>query len=299
MMRGLLVMIKLVTYNIRYGIGKDGVLDVDRIIREVAGADVIALQEVVRNWSRPDGDGGDDVDQVQAIADGLGDYYWVYGAGVDLHVEGSEPREGRRRQFGNMVLSRWPVLRCRHHLLPKVGSTGPLSVQRSAVEATVRCGGRTVRVYSVHLTHLCGATRVPQVKALLSIHERAVFEGAAISGDVEGYAWAEEAGGQEVPREAIMMGDFNFQPSAPEYELMAGPVSDYGGRITNPAGFVDAWCAAGNAIDEGVTSDVNGRPARLDYCFVSAALRGLIKGCRVDDAATGSDHFPVWVSVDL
>ncbi len=53
---------KLVTYNIQYGKGRDGRVDLARTIAEVAGADLIALQEVARCWP-PDGDS----DQVRVI----------------------------------------------------------------------------------------------------------------------------------------------------------------------------------------------------------------------------------------
>ncbi|TIX17052.1 MAG: EEP domain-containing protein, partial [Mesorhizobium sp.] len=43
---------KLVTYNIQYGIGLDDRYDVSRIADAVRGADVIALQEVTRNNPR-------------------------------------------------------------------------------------------------------------------------------------------------------------------------------------------------------------------------------------------------------
>jgi len=286
------------TYNIRYAEGRDNKNDLSRILAEIAGADLIALQEVDRYWPR-----SGNIDQVRAIADGLGDYYWAYSPGVDLHAPDAAPASGRRRQFGNMLLSRQPLLACRHHLLPKYGSTGPLSIQRSALEATLRCGGRLLRVYSLHLTHLSSATRLPQVEALLAIHANAAFEGAAISGDLGGgqggFAAGEEAGAQTVPEQAVVMGDFNFQPDSPEYQRMAGPLSDYGGRITNPRGFVDAWCAAGGDVAGGVTSYVCGRPARLDYCFVSSTLRDRITACRVDRQASGSDHFPLWTRIEL
>ncbi|MGR3914789.1 MAG: endonuclease/exonuclease/phosphatase family protein [Gammaproteobacteria bacterium] len=280
---------KLVTYNIQYGTGRDGALDLPRIAGEIDGADVIALQEVERFWPR-----SGNIDQAQAIADLLPEYFWVYGAGVDLHAAGGR---GARRQFGNMLLCRQPLLTSRHHLLPKHGSAGPLSIQRSALEATARFGGRAMRFYSVHLTHLCSATRLPQVKALLKIHANAAFEGAPISGDARGGGW--DAGEQVVAADALLLGDFNFQPDSPEYELIAGPLSDYGGRITNPCGFVDAWCAAGHDINAGHTSDVNDRPARLDYCFLGGALRELISNCRIDERARGSDHFPLWTELNL
>ena len=43
---------QLVTYNIQYGTGKDGTVDLRRIASEIASADVIAMQEVDRFWSR-------------------------------------------------------------------------------------------------------------------------------------------------------------------------------------------------------------------------------------------------------
>ena len=102
-----------------------------------------------------------------------------------------------------------------------------------------------------------------------------------------------------MPRDAILLGDFNMQPDSKEYERIVGPVSPYGGRITNPEGFVDAWVEAGNAGDAGPTAEVRGHPARLDYCFVSAGMKERIRAVRVDSQAIGSDHQPVWIDLDL
>ncbi len=44
---------KLVTYNIQYGVGKDSKCDLGRIAQAVDGADVIALQEVARRTDDP------------------------------------------------------------------------------------------------------------------------------------------------------------------------------------------------------------------------------------------------------
>ena len=43
---------KVVTYNIRYGIGLDQRCDMERIAKEIRGADIIGLQEVERFWRR-------------------------------------------------------------------------------------------------------------------------------------------------------------------------------------------------------------------------------------------------------
>ena len=289
---------KIVTYNIQYGRGKDGRFDLDRIAGEIAGADLIALQEVERFWIRSGG-----VDQPRAIARHFPDHYWAYGPGVDLHLAGSEPGEvsaGRRRQFGNMLLSRAPLLTVRHHPLPKYGSLGPpMSLQRSALEAVIAAGDEHVRVYSIHLTHLSASTRMPQVDALLSVHANVVREGPPISGSGLGEEWTRDGMPPTMPRDAILLGDFNIQPDSEEYERIVGPLSPYGGRITNPEGFVDAWVEAGNAIDTGPTAEVRGRPARLDYCFVSAGLKECIRTARVDADAGGSDHQPVWIEIDI
>ncbi|MEE8365158.1 MAG: endonuclease/exonuclease/phosphatase family protein [Gammaproteobacteria bacterium] len=287
-------MMKLVTYNIQYGKGLDGQVDLDRIADEIHGADIIALQEVERFWPRTG-----NVDQVAELYTHFNDYYWAYGAGVDLHVEGSTPQAPRRRQFGNMLLSRFPLLYSRHHLLPKYGSTGPLSIQRSAIEASIHIGDFAIRFYSVHLTHLSAETRLPQIEKLLDIHQKAQYEGAPVSGNLSGMDLESGVDSQQVPDLAIMMGDFNFQPDSREYNRIIGPISDYGGHVSNPVGLVDAWCECGNDKMDGKTSDVNKVPARLDYCFVSAQIRDRIKSCRVDTTATGSDHRPVWIEIDL
>ena len=43
-------MTKIVTYNIQFGQGRDGKVDINRIVDALQGADVIALQEVDRFW---------------------------------------------------------------------------------------------------------------------------------------------------------------------------------------------------------------------------------------------------------
>jgi len=45
-------LIKIITYNIRYGLGLDQRYDLDRIADTVRDADIIGLQEVERFWRR-------------------------------------------------------------------------------------------------------------------------------------------------------------------------------------------------------------------------------------------------------
>jgi endonuclease/exonuclease/phosphatase family metal-dependent hydrolase len=69
---------KLVTYNTRFGLGKDHSHSLHRIADAVRGADVIALQEVRRNWP------SDYADQPVELGALLPDYYWVYGPAFDM-----------------------------------------------------------------------------------------------------------------------------------------------------------------------------------------------------------------------
>ena len=284
---------KFVSYNIQYGTGRDGVVDLSRIIDETSGADIIALQEVERFWPR-----SGNVDQVKVFSEYFNDYYWAYGAGVDLHVAESSPSDNMRRQFGNMLLSKLPLEHVRNHLLPKHGSLDSLSIQRSALEATVNIDDQLLRIYSIHLTHLSPQTRMPQIKRLLDIHQQAVHEGHPISGNVSGMDWESGVHNQYAARNALLFGDFNLQPDSEEYRCIVGPISSYGEHITSPDGFIDAWTHCGGEKMAGNTSDVHDVPARLDYCFASAAIRNQITACRVDDNAKGSDHLPLWIEFD-
>jgi endonuclease/exonuclease/phosphatase family metal-dependent hydrolase len=172
------------------------------------------------------------------------------------------------------------------------------SIQQGALEAVIETE-RTgpVRIYSVHLSHLSAATRMPQVEALLDIHARAPSEGGAwCGGHPDPAAGWTEGDMPPMPANAMLMGDFNFDWFSPEYDRIVGPRSDRYGRLNRLTGFVDAWVAAGRGEDEGATIPA-GR--RIDYCFVSSALASRVLSCRIDTEAVGSDHQPAWFEMDF
>ena len=286
---------KFVSYNIQFGRGLDGIVDYGRIADTVRGADVIALQEVERYFPRTGY-----TDQVHEIAARLKGYHWVYGAGVDIDAD-QALADGtivhRRQQFGNMLLSKTPVLASRVHFLPKYGSIGPLSIQRTAVEGVIQCGDLAIRVYSIHLTHISAEERLQQVDRIVQLHHSAVLEGAPIAGDPEGTDFASQGGNCPLPPEAILMGDFNFSPDSTEYDRIVGPKSDYGGRVVNPTGFVDSWVWAGNRELSGATAERRGEDVRMDYCFVSTSLASRIKCAQIYSEADGSDHKPIAIEL--
>ena len=77
------------------------------------------------------------IDQPQALGKGFPDYFWVYGPTVDA-LSRHHPRGNERRQFGNMILSRWPIVQSRNLLYtPRLGGANHLSVQLGLLETVI------------------------------------------------------------------------------------------------------------------------------------------------------------------
>lgn len=281
---------RCVSYNIQYGLGADGRYDLPRIAGEVAAADIIAMQEVDRFWAR-----SGMVDSPAVLAAHLPQHHYVFGANLDLHADvvDAERFVHRRKQFGCMILSRWPILSSRNFPLPKWGDRTQHSIQQGLLEAVVETPLGPLRVYSVHLSHLSPFTRLPQVERIKEILAAAPAEGGAWCGGHPNpdAGWLEEAE-PPMPRSHILMGDLNFKPNAPEYDALIGGRSEEYGRLSNREGLVDAWVLAGHNEADGSTHP--NAAARIDHCFVSADLAPAVTCCWIDTEAVGSDHWPVW-----
>jgi len=288
---------KLATYNIHYAVGHDGRTDITRIAEAVRGADVIALQEVERNYGP-----GEPPDQPAALEALLPDYYWVYAPAFD--VDASEAAAdgkvlNRRRQHGVMLLSKTPILSCRPLALPKRVFADRFNMRMSAIEGVIDGPLGPLRIYVVHLGYLDGGERRLQIERLLAMVRAAPDEGGAWtgSGAYSGRDWSAGATEPPMPENAVLLGDFNMPPDSPEYALVTAP--EDGGK---GSAFVDAWPAASNGEAPGFTfiyppeqSEMRGQ--RIDYCFLSPALADKVKACRVDQEAKGSDHQPVWTEL--
>lgn len=283
---------KCVSYNIQYGLGADGHYDLARIAAEIVDADIIALQEVDRFWQR-----SGMVDSPAVLAEHLPEHHFVFGANLDIDASFTQDQRviSRRKQFGTMILSRWPILSSRNFPLPKWGDLNHHSIQQGILEAVIETPIGCVRVYSVHLSHLDGFTRLPQIKRIKQILAEAPAEGGAWCGGHPDPAagWLEEAE-PKMPDDHILMGDMNFAPDSEEYSTLIGATTSKFGRLTSRRGLVDAWVAAGNVETEGVTHPNVG--SRIDHCFISASLAENVEDVWIDSQARGSDHFPVWAT---
>ena len=192
------------------------------------------------------------------------------------------------------MISRWPIAWARGHLLPKTQLVERFDLQRGFVEAAIDAPTGPLRVYSVHLSHVGPQQRLPQVRALME---------SVVNAERAGATW-DSAGGDtfmfqerrpDVPRSAILAGDFNFTPAHPEYPLVCGDMSNYG-RLGTAMHLADAWIAAGNS-EEGVNSFP--REGRIDHVFVTHDLASRVRKAWIGHGIDASDHWPVFVEFDL
>jgi len=268
----------IVTYNIQWGMGRDRRIDLERIARTVAGADIIALQEVERNWRDQDYP-----DQAQRLAELMPGHDWVYAAAVDLHGG-----PGRRRQIGNMILSRTPIESTRTLPLPARPVDGFVNDQQAMVEAVVD----DLRIYNTHLNYLGEDQRLDQAQRMLSMITEApecggpvTAPGVAAFGPEDEWIVLPDGKLPSMPEPAILLGDFNCVPGSSTYQAIRA------------AGFADALELAGLGAHEGVTFPGSSPPLRLDHVFLSTSLVPRCRQAWIDDAADGSDHQPVWLEL--
>lgn len=286
---------KFVSYNVQYGIGMDGRLDPERIADTIRTADVIALQEITRGSPKNGG-----IDLAGRFADLLPDHFHVYGAPCDILLD-SETVNGRRVerrfQFGNMILSRWPILSTRDFLLPRTRSFDKLNLQRGALEALIDTPSGPIRAYTVHLDHVSPDERIAQILYLKERVLNFATEGGSLT------AGAEESFPQlPLPDDFIVMGDFNMVPGSDEYISAVGRPDRYYGRSLRANQFVDALDHLGGLSTESYSwAEPPGEGTvrmHLDYCFINAGLVPRLKSASVDNTVFGSDHFPVWVEIE-
>ena len=285
-------LLRLASYNIQYGKGKDGRYDLARIVGDLGDPDIMALQEVDVNFER-----SGMVDQPAVIAGMLPHLHWVFGPGIN--IDASEMQEGRviqrRRQYGNMVLSRWPILSSVTHPLPKIALTRAFHQQRVLVETVIATPDGPLRFISGHLDNVSSGTRMPQVEVMLDLALNARHRGGNWGGRQKRDAFTDAP--PPMPEDVVIMGDMNFACDGPEYAQILGDMSQWNGRTYRAAGLADAWTCAGNFELDGDTcphdDGVEG-PRRIDHCFVSARLGAFVQAMTIGVEAQGSDHNPIF-----
>jgi len=178
--------LRVVSFNVENSQEVDSALAVLTSEPDLAHADVVLLQEMDETGAR-------------RVAETLGMGYVYYPAIL---------RKATGRNFGNAVLSRWPIVSDEKVLLPHRAIFG--RTRRIATAATILVGRTPVRVYSVHLAtpvNLALRDRQAQWAAVLrdaAKHPHVIIGGDLNSGSLgalaleRGYAWPTRDGPRTV-----------------------------------------------------------------------------------------------------
>jgi endonuclease/exonuclease/phosphatase family metal-dependent hydrolase len=282
---------KLVTWNIQWGRGLDGVVDLERIVRvarDMADFDVLCVQEVGDNFPGLDGSGG--ADQFSELAELLLPQYRLYAAfGVDVAGEG-----GKRRRFGNAVITRYTALSVRRHALPWPADPGRETMPRVAVEVTLQAPMGPIRLTTTHLEYYSDVQRRAQALRLRSLHDESCQRAMNPAP-----ATAEGGPFDTTPRttRSILCGDFNFPPEHPSYGDIQAAISPGAPR------YRDAWTLVNDRRRHTPTfcvhSDAYSKtPYCCDFVFVSDDLGQRVRAVEVNSETQASDHQPVLLEID-
>ena len=249
----------------------------------MADFDVLCLQEVAVNFPGLDGSRGED--QVAELLAALPGYSAHYGAATDV-----DDGQGGRSLFGNLILSRLPVVQVYRHLLPWPADPKVKSMQRIAVETVMQAPWGPVRVVTTHLEYYSATQRMAQVEAVQALHREACNQ-ASITRVQDDPRQPFHA--RPRPASAILTGDFNFKPQDPEYHSMTQP---------SGASFLDAWTLAHPAEPHSPTAGVHEnswakRPYCCDFVFLTADLASRVCEVKVDLHTQASDHQPVLIAL--
>src|SRR4051794_16784601 len=184
----------------------------------------------------------------------------AWGPSIDEERAGDE----RRRQYGNALLSRLPILISDVHRLPGGGEP------RSALRTMVELDGGALWVTTTHLTTRSAEERAAQVAALADLHTEPMETG-------------------------VVVGDFNTAPDAAELGVLRQRFTDAWhlaqAREDQGAGW-RFW-----QREEGNTHPARAPHRRIDQVWVSAGVG--VAGAHVLDAEGSSDHLPLVVDLEV
>ncbi|MFK7962949.1 MAG: endonuclease/exonuclease/phosphatase family protein [Burkholderiaceae bacterium] len=279
-------MTSVLTWNIQNGLGVNGDRSLERIAQVIhshGDPDVLCLQEVSRHLVLDHGVAAPD--QVSELAQLFPEYEPVFGAAYDI----VQRDNGQRAQYGNLILSRLPVLSRFSHPLPQPPCGGEMQMPRQAMEVSVMAHDGPLRVMTTHLAFHSATERLAQIKAFKSIHE-AIVQVAEhppkqlSSGPYQAFDRASRA---------VLCGDFNCLPESDEWTEL------FETAPTSKARLQDAWRVLSGETPHKPTCGIfdqtqwpQGGHCR-DYFAVGGELASQIIGMVTDTNTDASDHQPI------
>lgn len=246
--------VRLVSFNVHHGVGGDGRHDLPRLAQVLAAADadLICLQEVDRHF----GDRSEHVDQAVLLSQALR-MELAWGPSID------EPdSSGGRRQYGNALLSRLPVLGSELHRLPGRGEP------RTALRVRVQLAGGPLWVTTTHLSSRSADDRAAQATAVAALHTER--------------------------QAAVLVGDLNADAAAPELAALRAHLGDAWELAADRSDQAGRFSLHPH---QGLTHPARRPRVRIDQVWVSAGVT--VTGARVLDGAGASDHHPLLVDLEV
>ena len=219
-------MLTLVSWNIQYGKGVDGRIDLDRIadtVHKDGLPDVLCLQEVSRNY--PSNDEG--ADQVKELEYLFPDYESFFGSIHDRSGGRAKPR----KQFGNLILTQISPVQVLHHLLPSPADPKVRFMNRQIAELVIPANTIDLRVMTTHLEFFSEIQQLAQIQRIREIHEEASYQFHNPGKDMPDTPFELVVR----PEQTVICGDFNFIPDSKFYRKLTTSFSD------NNMDLVDAW----------------------------------------------------------
>jgi endonuclease/exonuclease/phosphatase family metal-dependent hydrolase len=276
--------VKLISWNVQWCRGCDGRVNparISKVVKEMADVDVLCLQEVARNFPSLEGSAGEN--QYETLAGLFPDYAVIEGVATDVLAP-----QGERREFGNALITRLPVLQVYRRLLPWPADASVPSMQRSAVEVVLGAPSGPLRVTTTHLEYYSAKQRAAQVEALRELQLEAAGHAAAPR------PGKEDGPFRQVPRPAagILTADFNFRSDDPMHARLQAPL---GAGVPT---YRDAWQLRHPGKPHAPTLGVHDRSQwpeafACDFIFVTEDLANRVEDVVVNGVTDASDHQPV------
>lgn len=251
--------VKVMSFNIAHGLGMNGLVNLEKTAQviEDSCATIIALQEVDRYFSAR----SSFIDQVGWLSERLG-MYAAFGANMNGAPEDSERPNP---QYGNVILSKYPIKFSENHLLTQVYCPFGNNEQRGILETVIEVDGNYISVFNTHLA-LKDSELAVSIEEILTITEKSHF-----------------------PK--ILAGDFNAPPSNRYMQKLGKPFQDVflkmkrGDAYTYPSPYVN---------DK--TGEISRPATRIDYLFADRQL-DVLQVAAIETAV--SDHLPIVADVIL
>ncbi len=280
---------RIMSWNIQWGRGADGKVDVARTIAAIRAAgdlEVICLQEVAQGFPGLKGGHGEDV--VALIAAAFPRHEVAFGPVLDVSTAAG------RGRFGNLILSRPAIDQIYRHLLPCPADPSVPAMQRGCVEVVVQGRRGPLRIMTTHLEYYSARQRRAQIAALRAL-QREVSESASQPAAVK------ESNPAFAPRKrpvsVILCGDFNCVAAREDYRALAAPFE----RVEQ--GWVDAWTIAHPGLAHAPTVGLHGaewpdHAYCCDFFWVTRDLAAYVAKVEVESDTAASDHQPVLLELD-